>query len=143
MDLPIQAPASPPRWASRPTGNRVLMTGAAGTVANLITHQLAKNYELVGIDVAPIDNDAFTETHQAGLDDEALIDGLVQEADFIVHLATGAPDGKDGLYATEIDSTNRILASAIVHGTHRVVLASSNHAAGWPEREWLAGMSDG
>ena len=143
MDLPLQAPASPSQWTPRPAGNKILLTGAAGTVANLITHQLAKNYELVGIDVAPIDNDAFAKTHQAGLDEEALVDRLVQEADFIVHLATGTPDGKDALYATEIGATNRILASAIAHGTRRVVLASSNHAAGWPEREWLAGTGDG
>lgn len=143
MDLPIQAPPSSQRWTPRPHGNRLLITGAAGTVANLVSHQLAQTFELVGIDIIPIDNDAFVETHQAGLDDEALVDRLVQEADFVVHLATGAPDGKDGLYATDMDATNRILASAIAHGTRRVVLASSNHASGWPEREWLAGVGDG
>ena len=143
MDLPIQAPTSPQRWRPRDSNNRILITGAAGTVAKLITTQLAETYELVGIDVAPIDSDAFIETHQAVLADEELVDQLIQDAEFIVHLATGAPDGKDGLYATEIDATNRILASAVAHGTRRVVLASSNHAAGWPEREWLAGEGDG
>lgn len=143
MDLPIQAPPSPPRWTPRSAGNRLLITGAAGTVASLITQQLAETYELVGIDLAPIDNDAFAGTYQAGLDNEELVDRLVQEVDYVLHLATGAPDGKDGLYATEMDATNRILASAIAHGTRRVVLASSNHASGWPEREWLADKGDG
>src|SRR5699024_7358044 len=55
----------------------------------------------------------------------------------------GSADGKDGLYAIEIDATNRILAAAIQHGTRRVVLASSNHAAGWHEREHFAGRGDG
>src|SRR5690625_2112905 len=143
MDLPIQAPASGLEWHPRPQGNRLLITGAAGTVASLITRQLAETYQLVGIDVAPIDDTAFVETHEASLDDEAMLDQLMQQADYVLHLATGAPDGKQGLYATEIDATNRILASAIAHGTRRVVLASSNHSAGWPEREWLAGQSDG
>jgi len=143
MDLPIQAPAAGLDWNPRPQGSTVLVTGAAGTVASLISQQLSKSYSLIGIDIVPIDDPAFADTHQASLDDEALLNRLVQTADFVVHLATGAPEGKQGLYATEIDATNRILASAIAHGTRRVVLASSNHAAGWPEREWLAGRSDG
>lgn len=143
MDLPVQAPSEGLPWSPRPGGNRVLITGAAGTVASLITRKLAENYELVGVDLAPIDDEAFTETHQADLGDEAVIDRLVQETDFVVHLATGASDGKHGLYAIDIDATNQILASAIAHGIRRVVLASSNHAAGWPEREWLAAQGDG
>ena len=143
MDLPLQAPAEGLRWTPKPQGNRVLITGAAGTVASLITKQLAASYELVGLDAAPIDDDAFTETYQADLDDVALLDELVQTTDYVLHLATGASQGKQGLYALEIDATNRILASAITHGTRRVVLASSNHAAGWHEREHLAGRSDG
>ena len=143
MDLPVQAPASGLAWGPRPQGHRILITGAAGTVASLITAQLSKSYELVGIDAAPIEDEAFTETHQADLDDDALLDRLVQETDFVLHLATGASQGKDGLYAIEIDATNRILASAMKHGTRRVVLASSNHAGGWPERELIAGRGDG
>ncbi len=143
MDLPVQAPASGLTWQPRPQGHRLLITGAAGTVASLITGQLSESYELVGVDAAPIEDEAFTETHQADLDDEVLLDRLVQQADYVLHLATGASQGKQGLYAIEIDATNRILASAIEHGTRRVVLASSNHAAGWPEREWLASQSDG
>src|SRR5690625_1060941 len=129
MDLPIQAPASNPTWTPRPPGNRVLITGAAGTVASLITHKLAKSYDLVGLDAAPIESDDFVETHQADLSDTALLDRLIQEADYVVHLATGASQGKEGLYAIDVDATNRILASAITHGTRRVVLASSNHVA--------------
>lgn len=60
-----------------------------------------------------------------------------------MHVATGASDGKDGLFATEMDATNRIPASAIAHGTRRVVLDFSNHASGWPERDWLAEEDDG
>ena len=143
MDLPIQAPASNSTWRPRPTDNRVLITGAAGTVASLITHKLAKSYDLVGLDAAPIESDDFVETHQADLSDTALLDRLIQDANYVVHLATGASQGKEGLYAIDVDATNRILASAITHGTRRVVLASSNHVAGWHEREHLAGRSDG
>lgn len=143
MDLPIEAPAGGLHWTVRSTGNRMLITGGAGTVASLISEQLAKSYELVGIDAAPITNRDFAETHQADLDDDALLDRLVQDADYVLHLATGAPGGKHGIYATEMDATNRILASAIVHGTRRVILSSSNHAAGWPERELIAGTGNG
>ena len=143
MDLPLQAPAEPAVWTPKSLGNRMLITGAAGTVASLITGRLSKSYELIGIDAAPIQDEAFTETHQADLDDEALLDRLVQQADYVLHLATGASQGKQGLYAIEIDATNRILASAIEHGTRRVVLASSNHAGGWHERELIAGRGDG
>ena len=143
MDLPVQAPPTGLSWTPRTAGNRMLITGAAGTVASLITGKLSGTYELVGIDAVPIDEQDFVETHQANLDDDAVVDQLVQDADFVLHLATGASAGKDGLYATEMDSTNRILAAAIAHGTRRVVLTSSNHAAGWPERQWLAGEGDG
>ena len=37
MALPLQAPATGLTWASRPPINRILSTGAAGTVASLIT----------------------------------------------------------------------------------------------------------
>ena len=143
MDLPLEAGTSEPQWAPRPPGNRMLVTGAAGTVASLVTQQLAESYQLVGIDKGPIADRAFHETYQADLDDADLVDRLVEDADFVLHFATGAPDGKHGLYATEIDATNRILASARAHGTRRVILASSNHAAGWPERELIAGQGDG
>lgn len=143
MDLPVQAPASGLTWRPRSQGHRLLITGAAGTVASLITGQLSESYVLVGVDAAPIEDEAFTETHQTNLDDEALLDRLVQQADYVLHLATGASQGKQGLYAIEIDATNRILASAIEHGTRRVVLASSNHAGGWHERELIAGRGDG
>lgn len=143
MDLPIEAPASGLTWKPRSPSNRILITGAAGIVASLITEQLAKSYQLVGLDTAPIPGQHFAETYQADLDDEALVDRLVQEADFVLHFATGASQGKHGLYALEIDATNRILASAIAHGTRRVVLASSNHAGGWPERELIFGHGDG
>lgn len=143
MDLPVQAPASGLNWEPRPQAHRLLLTGAAGTVANLITDQLAETYELIGLDAVPIESDDFVETHQADLDDDALLNRLVSEADYVLHLATGAAAGKHGLYAIEIDATNRILAAAIQHGTRRVVLASSNHAAGWHEREHLAGRGDG
>ena len=143
MDLPLQAPASTPRWQTRPPGNRILITGAAGTVSSLITQQLAETYELVGLDAAPLDSADFTETHHADLDDDVLLERLIEETDYVLHLATGAAQGKEGLYATEIDATNRILASAQAHGTRRVILASSNHASGWHEREHLAGRGDG
>ena len=149
MDLPLEAPADGLNWSPRPLGkpgkprNRVLITGAAGTVASLITRKLSASYDLVGIDAVPIDEQDFVETYQANLDDDAIVDQLVHDADFVLHLATGAAAGKDGLYKTEMDATNRILAAAIANGTRRVVLASSNHAAGWPERQWLAGTGNG
>lgn len=143
MDLPIEAPADGLDWTPRASGNRILITGAAGTVASLVTEQLSKTYELVGIDAVAIANQDFAETHKADLEDDAFLDQLIQDADYVLHLATGAPAGKHGLYAVEIEATNRILASAIAHGARRVILASSNHAAGWPERELMAGTGDG
>lgn len=144
LDLPIETPAGGLHWTRRPkVHHRILITGAAGTVASLITEQLSESYELVGIDAAAIDNQDFAETLQADLDDEDLLDQLIKDVDYVLHLATGAPGGKHGIYTTEMDATNRILASAISHGTRRVVLASSNHAAGWPERELMAGRGNG
>ena len=143
MELPIQAPAFGLIWNRRHTSNRILITGAAGAVSRLISSRLSESHKLIGIDVAPLASDDFIETHQADLNDDALLDRLVSEADYVLHLATGVADGKDGLCAVDMDATNRILAAAIQHGTRRVVLASSNHAAGWHEREHLAGRGDG
>jgi len=143
MDLPLEANVSDLNWSPRTKTNSILITGAAGTVARLITPKLSETYHLVGIDTAPITDANVAETYQADLTDELLVDRLIGDADFVLHLATGSSRGKDGLYAIEMDATNRILASAIAHGTRRVIFASSNHAAGWPEREQLAGHGDG
>src|SRR5690625_3337471 len=135
MDLPLEANVSDLSWSPRAKTNSILITGAAGTVARLITPKLAEKYHLVGIDTAPITDDNFAETYQADLADEVLLDRLAEDADFVLPLATGSSQGQDSLYAIELDATNRILASAIAHGTRRVLLASSNDAAASPELE--------
>src|SRR5690625_7138663 len=110
MDLPIQAPAAGLDWNPRPQGSTVLVTGAAGTVASLISQQLSKSYSLIGIDIVPLDDPAFADTHPPSLDDEALLNRLVQTADFVAPLPTGAPVGKHGRYASEVAAPARTLA---------------------------------
>lgn len=143
MELPIEAPADGLVWQPKEPTGRILVTGAAGTVATLIAPHLAETHELIGLDTQPIDHPAFTVTHRVDLGNTQVLTELIRSADYVLHLATGVAQGGAGLAAVDVAATSRILALAIRHGTHRVILASSNHVAGWAERELIAGHGTG
>ena len=142
-ELPLEAPADGLRWQPKSPTGRMLITGAAGSVATCIASQLAETYELIGLDTASVEHPAFTVTYRCDLANTAVLTELVRSAEYVLHLATGAAQGSRGLYDVDVAATNRLLALAITHGVHRVVLASSNHVAGWAERELIAGRGDG
>ena len=97
---------------------RVLVTGAAGNVAQQVLPALEQRYEIRPVDLADGD-----------LSDAAVAGLLVADADAIVHLAGNAQPGAswDELFAPNIVAVANILAAA---RTTRVVLASSIHAVG-------------
>lgn len=142
VDLPIEA-GPPPTWTPAPRNHRMLITGAAGMIATSISGQLAETFELIGADVVPITAPEYTATYTTDLTDTELLEQLISTVDYVLHFATGVKNGRQGLYDVEMTATERVLRLAIHYGVHRVVLASSTHAAGWYERDLVAGRGDG
>ncbi|MFF0269883.1 NAD-dependent epimerase/dehydratase family protein [Kribbella sp. NPDC004536] len=97
---------------------RVVVTGAAGNVAQQVLPALEQRYELRPVDLADGD-----------LSDAAVAGRLVADADAIVHLAGNAQPSAswDELFAPNIVAVANILAAA---RKKRVVFASSVHAVG-------------
>ena len=109
---------------------KVLITGAAGLVGGVLRAGLADDFDLRGLDVAPV----------AGMTDSAVADATDLDAglaaydgvDTVIDLAS-VPDQHspwDVVYANNLPSTRNALESARRAGAKRVIFASSNHATG-------------
>lgn len=119
---------------------QVLVTGAAGAVGSILGERWAQRFHIVGTDRVPMPMNApWNEWYQFDLADVGQLSELACRYEHVVHLATGAPDGWEGLRTVEIDATRTILSSrheGCARG--RVILASSNHVAGGIESDWLS-----
>jgi NAD+ dependent glucose-6-phosphate dehydrogenase len=112
---------------------RVLITGAAGTVGQLLASQLAGEHRLRLTDVRPPDDSAGTADVIVGdLAEPGLPRRLCDGVDAVVHLAANPRpgDGWGQLIAPNLDLPTRMLEAAAAAGVRRVVLASSVHAMG-------------
>lgn len=117
--------------------SRILITGAAGHIGTFLRPRLARpGRTLRLLDVTTIaDLDADEEFVQASIHDPDAMSRACQNVNAIVHLA-GIPDETcwEQLTRTNIDGTRSVLDAARTVGITRVVLASSNHAAGFHHR---------
>jgi hypothetical protein len=127
---------------------RVLVTGAAGYVAGLLLPALRERYDLVLVDVTPIQRDG----HQLeGVELLDLLDDpgdrftkLCADVDTIVHCGFRQPTAEPTYEAERqnVDMTARVYEVAAAAGVRRVVCTSTNQAAKWYERPWKAGAID-
>ncbi len=127
---------------------RVLVTGAAGYVAGLLLPALRERYDLVLVDVTPIQRDG----HQLeGVELIDLLDDpgdrftkLCADVDTIVHCGFRQPTAEPTYEAERqnVDMTARVYEVAAAAGVRRVVCTSTNQAAKWYERPWKAGAID-
>ena len=116
---------------------RVLITGAAGVVGTLMRPRLRKaGRTLRLLDLAPVKPD-----ETAG-DTEEIIEGSVTDpdameaacdgVDAVIHLGGLSREASwEDTLAVNVDGTRTLLEAAQQAGVGRVVLASSNHAAGF------------
>lgn len=126
------------------TPERVLVTGAAGTVGGFLRVRLRRPGRVLRlIDRAPI-ADGDEEIRYADLTDAATVADLCTGVDAIVHLGgIGTEAPLDELLRVNVTGTANVLEGARVAGVPRVVLASSSHAAGFYTRADIPPGTDG
>jgi hypothetical protein len=132
---------------------KVLVTGATGYVASRMLPALRERYDLTLIDVRATRSDgtAVEGAQVANLleDDPETLRPFFRGQEAIIHLAFNrAPDAAmsgsqratrltpGSAYAAEranVDMAYRVFQLALEENVHRVVVASSNHAADWYE----------
>ncbi|WP_018352815.1 NAD-dependent epimerase/dehydratase family protein [Longispora albida] len=116
---------------------RILITGAAGSIGRMLRTRLAQpGRALRLLDVVPQeDTGDGAELLTADATDLEAMTAACHGADAVVHLA-GIPGERpwQQISAVNLDGTYIALEAARRAGVSRVVLASSNHAAGFSER---------
>jgi len=115
--------------------NLVVITGAAGRLGTYLRSSLgaiAISARLV--DIVPMPDPAPGEPVEilvGSVTDRELLDAACRGADAVVHLGGFASDAPwPELSAVNVGGTREVLEAASRNGVRRVVVASSNHAAG-------------
>ncbi|MDR7276738.1 NAD-dependent epimerase/dehydratase family protein [Catenuloplanes atrovinosus] len=107
----------------------ILMTGAAGSIGRMLRARLA-HHELRLTDVR-----AEEGVDRLDVTDADAVERACRGVDAVVHLGGIAGEGPfEDVLAVNVRGTERVLQAARRTGVPRVVLASSNHAAGLYER---------
>lgn len=118
---------------------RVLLTGAAGSIGQVLTLGLAdRGHEVVGLDRVPRPDAIDVRWHVADCADPDAVHAVFDEhpLDAVVH-AAGFPDEAslpDSL-TSHVVTTAALLDAAVAHDVRRVVYAGSNHAVGRTPRD--------
>jgi uronate dehydrogenase len=115
---------------------KVLMTGAAGSIATALQARLRDRYALKLTDIVALPNpradDAFV---SADLCDIAAVSRAMQGVDAVIHLGgISKEDSWDKILPTNVVGTYNVFEAARRAGVKRIVFASSNHAVGFYRR---------
>jgi uronate dehydrogenase len=118
------------------TEQRVLITGASGGVGRFLRPRLAAPGRVLRLlDVAPpapAGPDEAVETVTGSILDRDTLAAAFDGVDAVVHLGgQSREDTWANILDVNIDGTQRVLEAARAAGASRVILASSNHAAGF------------
>lgn len=112
----------------------ILITGAAGRIGGYLRTRMRRPGRLLRLlDIAPVTRPVAGEEAVLGsLTDRDVVRRAVAGADAVVHLA-GIPTESPWSEAlsVNVDGTQAVLEAAVAARVERVVLASSNHAAGF------------
>ena len=113
---------------------RILVTGAAGSIGQVVTVGLADHgHEVVALDRVPAPEGSTVPWHTADCADADAVAAVfaAERLDAVVHLA-GYPDEAslpDSLTSHAV-TTAALLDAMVEHGVRRLVYAGSNHAVG-------------
>jgi len=103
----------------------ILMTGAAGAIGQMLRQRLG-HHELRLTDVRAAEG-----VEELDVTDADAVENACRGADAVVHLGGISGEGPfEDVLAVNVRGTERVLQAAHRTGVPRVVLASSNHAAG-------------
>ena len=106
---------------------KVLVTGAKGTLGQILMSPLRDVFDLYGLDVAATASDSH---HQVDLSDYQDLDRALHKIgklDCIVHLAGVGGSDWEWIFQNNIIATRNVYEAALQHRIRRVVFASSNH----------------
>lgn len=115
----------------------VVITGGAGRIGGYLRSRMRRPGRLLRlVDIVPVpDVVDGEEAIEGSLTDRDLMRRAVDGADAVVHLAGIAAEAPwDEILAANIDGTQSVLQAAAEARVPRVVIASSNHAAGYWDR---------
>jgi uronate dehydrogenase len=122
-------PASPKPF------NRILLTGAAGGLGQILRETLQAHAEIVrASDISPMapSRGQHDEVINCNLADKAAVAALVKDVDAIVHLGGISVERPfEEIMEANIRGTFHIYEAARQHGVKRIVFASSNHVTGF------------
>ncbi|MER5739639.1 NAD(P)-dependent oxidoreductase [Streptomyces sp. NPDC002262] len=114
----------------------LLVTGAGGVLGSTLLPDLREKYTLRVTDRVQPAGPERDQTLLGDLADPAFAAKAVAGVDAILHLAAYAsPRASWPEAAPNAGITQNVLTAAATHGVHRIVLASSNHAAGLNYRQ--------
>lgn len=112
----------------------IVITGGSGRIGGYLRARMRRADRLLRLldTVEPSDLLDGEEAHTGSIHDPELLRRAVRGADAVVHLA-GIPSESPWSEAVRVnvDGTQAVLEAAVAAGVERVVLASSNHAAGF------------
>lgn len=113
---------------------RVLITGSAGKIAEVLAGALGDTYEFSGIDIQPTD---VISTLVADMSDFDAVHRAFQGQDVVLDLAAVTDDEApwEPVHGISIPATYNALEAARRAGVKRFIFASSNHATGMYETD--------
>jgi nucleoside-diphosphate-sugar epimerase len=125
---------------------RLLVTGAAGNMGRLLRPLLSREGRIVRLaDLVEIDDPGpGEEVVAADLTDADAMAKACQGVDAVLHLGGLSLEASfDDILAVNVLGTQNLLRGAVEAGVPKVILASSNHAAGFYRRGDVPPGSDG
>jgi NADP-dependent aldehyde dehydrogenase len=113
--------------------DRILITGASGAIGGFLRTRLARPDRVLRLlDVVPPAGGDRIETVTGSVTDPDVLAAACDGVSAVLHLGGHSREHTwADILATNIDGTHAVLAAAAAAGVGRVVLASSNHAAGY------------
>ena len=115
----------------------IVVTGGSGRIGGYLRERMSRPDRLLRLldTTEPNTVTDGEEAHTASVQDREAVRRACEGADAVIHLA-GIPSEAPWaeILATNVDGTQAVLQAAVDAGVERVVIASSNHAAGFWDR---------
>lgn len=112
---------------------KILVTGMAGKIGQILVRELSDRYEFIGIDRKPTPSGRPSDFHLADIAEFSAIRPRFDGVDTVVHL--GADPSPHASWESVLDNniigTRNVFEAARDAGVERVIFASSNHVVGY------------
>jgi nucleoside-diphosphate-sugar epimerase len=120
---------------------KVLVTGGSGFLGiNLVRYLLARDCEVVSLDIAPFDYPERSSIRAilGDIRDRPAVDDAMEGVTWVVHCAAALPlYSEEDIFSTDVFGTRQVMESALAHGVERSVMISSTAVYGVPDHHPL------